>query len=38
MRRDVLIKERIGFDDAYWRRAAKVLGISKPEPVPSTAV
>ena len=25
MRRDVLIKERLGFDDAYWHRAAKVL-------------
>ena len=25
MRRDVLIKQRLGFDDAYWRRAAKVL-------------
>ena len=28
MRRDVLIKQRIGFDDPYWRRAAKVLGIA----------
>jgi hypothetical protein len=25
MRRDVLIKERIGFDDAYWHRAGKIL-------------
>lgn len=27
MRRDVIIKEALGFDDAYWRRAAKVLGL-----------
>jgi predicted TIM-barrel fold metal-dependent hydrolase len=27
MRRDVLIKRRLGFDDAYWHRAAKVLRI-----------
>jgi hypothetical protein len=25
LRRDVLIKQKIGFDDAYWHRAAKVL-------------
>lgn len=25
MRRDILIKERLGFDEAYWRRGAKVL-------------
>src|SRR4051794_2054580 len=25
MRRDVLAKRRLGFDDAYWHRAAKVL-------------
>ncbi|GAC1652706.1 MAG: amidohydrolase family protein [Gemmatimonadaceae bacterium] len=25
LRRDVLIKQRLGFDDAYWRRAATVL-------------
>ena len=25
MRRDVLIKQRLGFDEAYWRRAAKIL-------------
>jgi predicted TIM-barrel fold metal-dependent hydrolase len=25
MRRDVLIKERLGFDEAYWQRAATVL-------------
>ncbi|HWE03654.1 MAG TPA: amidohydrolase family protein [Tepidisphaeraceae bacterium] len=27
MRRDVAIKERLGLDDDYWHRAAKVLGI-----------
>ncbi|QOV90031.1 amidohydrolase family protein [Humisphaera borealis] len=27
MRRDVAIKEALGFDDAYWHRAAKVLGL-----------
>jgi predicted TIM-barrel fold metal-dependent hydrolase len=27
MRRDVLIKQRLGFDEEYWHRAAKVLGI-----------
>ena len=25
MRRDVLVKEELGFDDAYWHRAGKVL-------------
>ena len=25
MRRDVLIKQRLGFDEAYWHRAAKLL-------------
>ena len=30
VRRDVKIKERIGMDDAYWRRAAKVLGVVDP--------
>jgi predicted TIM-barrel fold metal-dependent hydrolase len=29
MRRDILIKERIGFDDAYWRRAATVLRLPR---------
>lgn len=29
MRRDVLIKQRLGCDDAYWQRAAKVL--SRPD-------
>ena len=28
MRRDVLIKEALGFDADYWRRGAKVLGLS----------
>jgi predicted TIM-barrel fold metal-dependent hydrolase len=27
MRRDVLTKEQLGLDDAYWHRAGKVLGI-----------
>src|SRR4051812_39203566 len=27
MRRDIAIKRELGFDDAYWERAAKVLGI-----------
>jgi hypothetical protein len=25
LRRDVLIKKRLGFDDAYWQRAGQVL-------------
>ena len=25
MRRDVLIKQQLGFDDAYWRRAGQIL-------------
>ncbi|MGH7215492.1 MAG: amidohydrolase family protein [Tepidisphaeraceae bacterium] len=29
IRRDVLIKQRLGFDDAYWRRAARVLRVSR---------
>jgi hypothetical protein len=29
MRRDVLIKQQLGFDDAYWRRAAEVLRLSE---------
>ncbi len=29
MRRDVLIKQRWGFGDDYWHRAAKVLRLSK---------
>jgi uncharacterized protein len=28
MKRDILIKQRMGFDDAYWHRAAKVLKIT----------
>ena len=31
IRRDVKIKERMGFDDAYWHRAAKVLRVDKRE-------
>jgi len=30
MRRDVLIKERLGFDDDYWHRAAKVVRLPEP--------
>jgi predicted TIM-barrel fold metal-dependent hydrolase len=29
MRRDVLIKQQLGFDDAYWRRAAQVLRLPR---------
>ena len=29
MRRDVLIKRKMGFDDAYWHRAAKILRIAE---------
>jgi predicted TIM-barrel fold metal-dependent hydrolase len=29
LRRDVKIKQKLGFDDAYWNRAAQVLGVSK---------
>lgn len=28
LRRDVRIKKRLGFDDAYWQRAAKLLRVS----------
>jgi hypothetical protein len=28
MRRDVLIKQKLGFDEAYFRRGAKVLRLS----------
>lgn len=28
LRRDVKIKQALGFDDAYWHRGAKVLGLS----------
>lgn len=35
IRRDVMIKERLGFDRAYWNRAASVLKIRvKPPPAP----
>ena len=30
IRRDVKIKERMGFDDAYWQRAARVLRVGDP--------
>ncbi|HXG12856.1 MAG TPA: amidohydrolase family protein [Gemmataceae bacterium] len=29
MRRDVLTKRRLGFDDAYWQRAAKLLRLNR---------
>lgn len=29
MRRDIDIKQHLGFDDAYWRRAAKILRLPK---------
>jgi predicted TIM-barrel fold metal-dependent hydrolase len=29
IRRDVRIKERMGLEDAYWHRAAKVLGVDR---------
>jgi predicted TIM-barrel fold metal-dependent hydrolase len=29
MRRDVLIKQQLGFDDAYWRRGAEVLRLGE---------
>jgi hypothetical protein len=38
MRRDVLIKQRIGFDEAYWHRAAKVLGLPEGGRTRQTAV
>jgi len=38
MRRDVLIKQRIGFDDSYWHRAAKVLGLPDGGRTPQTTV
>jgi len=28
LRRDMMIKEKLGFDDAYWHRAAKVLRLA----------
>ena len=30
MRRDVLIKQRLGFDEAYWHRAGKLMRMGKP--------
>jgi hypothetical protein len=29
MRRDIQIKQHLGFDDAYWRRAAEVLRLPR---------
>jgi uncharacterized protein len=34
MRRDVLIKQRLGFDQDYWERAAKVLKLGQKQPGP----
>jgi hypothetical protein len=25
MKRDIMIKQRLGFDDAYWHRAASIV-------------
>jgi predicted TIM-barrel fold metal-dependent hydrolase len=36
LRRDVLIKERLGFDRDYWLRAAKILRLT-PAPIPASA-
>jgi predicted TIM-barrel fold metal-dependent hydrolase len=33
MRRDVLTKRQLGFDDAYWHRAAQILRLPNPAPV-----
>jgi uncharacterized protein len=30
LRRDIRIKEMLGFDEAYWHRAAKVLRVARP--------
>ena len=32
IRRDVLIKKRLGFDEAYWNRAGEILRIRDPVP------
>ena len=32
MRRDVLIKQRLGFDEAYWHRASKLIRASQVSP------
>jgi predicted TIM-barrel fold metal-dependent hydrolase len=32
LKRDVLIKEQLGLDEAYWRRAATVLRLARPSP------
>jgi len=38
LRRDVLIKQRLGFDDAYWRRAGEVLRCTSASARSATAV
>jgi predicted TIM-barrel fold metal-dependent hydrolase len=30
MRRDILVKQKLGLDDAYWHRAAKILRLTTP--------
>lgn len=37
IRRDVRIKEKIGLDEAYWHRAAKVLGVNRLREVPTAS-
>ena len=32
LRRDVSVKQQLGFDDAYWSRAAKILRLPQPLP------
>jgi len=34
MRRDVKVKQGLGFDEAYWHRAAKLLRLTPPPPPP----
>jgi predicted TIM-barrel fold metal-dependent hydrolase len=36
MRRDVLIKRELGFEDAYWHRAATLLRLPAPAAAPTT--
>jgi uncharacterized protein len=35
MRRDVLIKKKLDFDDAYWHRAGEVLRLPRTAPMPA---
>lgn len=35
MKRDILAKQRMDFDDAYWHRGAKVLGLTNGSETPS---